>query len=55
MKQNAYIAPGVMVRNQIEVGENSIVGMGAVVTKDVKENSVVAGVPAKPIQFHGKL
>ena len=29
------------------IGENSIVAAGAVVTKDVPDNTVVAGVPAK--------
>jgi acetyltransferase-like isoleucine patch superfamily enzyme len=38
---NAVILPGVTI------GEGSIVGAGAVVTKDVKPYSVVAGVPAK--------
>jgi acetyltransferase-like isoleucine patch superfamily enzyme len=34
----------------ITVGENSIVGAGAVVTKDVPANTLVAGVPAKVIK-----
>ena len=34
----------------VTVGENSIVGAGAVVTKDVPPNAVVAGVPAKVIR-----
>ena len=34
----------------ITIGENSIVGAGAVVTKDVPPNTVVAGVPAKVIK-----
>lgn len=39
-----------MIRNQTHIGENSLVGMGAVVIKDVEENDVVAGVPAKVIR-----
>ena len=31
------------------IGPNSIVGAGSVVNKDVKPNTVVAGVPAKDI------
>ena len=38
---NATILPGVTI------GDNSVVAAGAVVTKDVPENTVVAGVPAK--------
>jgi acetyltransferase-like isoleucine patch superfamily enzyme len=34
----------------IHVGKNCIVGSGAVVTKDVEPNTVVMGVPAKPIR-----
>ncbi len=40
LEENAYIAPGTVVRNQLTVGENSLVGMGAVVTKDILKNSV---------------
>lgn len=42
---NATILPGV------HVGANSIVGAGAVVTSDVPEYAVVAGVPAKVIRY----
>lgn len=47
---NSYIAPGVIVRNQVKIGENSFIGMGAVVTKDVADSSVMIGVPAKFIR-----
>ena len=41
---NATILPG------LTIGEDSIIGAGAVVTKNVKRNSVVAGNPAKEIK-----
>ena len=41
---NATILPG------ITIGNNSVVAAGAVVTKDVPKNTVVAGVPAKVIK-----
>lgn len=41
---NATILPGVTI------GDNSVVAAGAVVTKEVPENVVVAGVPAKVIK-----
>ena len=50
LRRNSYIAPAAAVMNQLAVGENSIVGMGAVVVKDVSNNVVVAGVPAKVLR-----
>jgi acetyltransferase-like isoleucine patch superfamily enzyme len=41
---NATILPGVTI------GDNSVVAAGAVVTKDVPVNTVVAGVPAKELK-----
>lgn len=41
---NSIIMPGVTI------GDNCIIGCGAVVTKDVKDNSIVGGVPAKYIK-----
>ncbi len=35
---------------QVKIGDGSVVGSGAVVTKDVDPYTVVAGVPAKPIK-----
>ncbi|MCF8780299.1 N-acetyltransferase [Vibrio sp. IRLE0018] len=42
---NATILPG------ITIGENAMVGAGSVVTKDVPENAVVVGNPAKIIRY----
>ena len=50
LERDSYIAPGVMVKNQITIGRNSLVGMGAVAVKDVEDNRVVAGVPARVIR-----
>lgn len=46
--KNAYIATGI-VKNQCSIGENAIVGMGAVVVKDVCDNTTVVGNPAKEL------
>ena len=43
----AYIAPMVCLVGNVVVGNNSIVGAGTVVTKDVPAKCTVAGVPAK--------
>jgi UDP-3-O-[3-hydroxymyristoyl] glucosamine N-acyltransferase len=46
----SWIAPSACIRDGIKIGRNSIVGLGAVVIKEVAENSIVIGVPAKPIR-----
>jgi len=47
VKDGVKIKIGCLIRNRITIGENSIVGMGSVVTKDVDDNSVVYGNPAR--------
>ena len=44
-----WIASNVTVLPGVELGRGAVVATGAVVTKDVSELTVVAGVPAKPI------
>ncbi|MFO7619628.1 MAG: LpxD N-terminal domain-containing protein [Thermoplasmata archaeon] len=46
----AWVAPSACIRDGIKIGRNSTVGLGAVVTKDVPDNAVVMGVPAKSIR-----
>jgi len=46
----AYIALHACIREKLVVGHDAIVGMGAVVLKDVEPNTTVAGIPAKVIQ-----
>jgi len=50
LMSNAYVCINASLRNRITIGENAVVGMGAVVTKDVPSNSIVIGNPAKPMQ-----
>ena len=52
--RNAYIGPSSCIRNGLHIGENAIVGMGAVVTKDVPDNAVVVGNPAKILRYNEK-
>ena len=53
--REAYIAPGSLIRNQITIGEKSLVGMGSVVTKDVEPNTLVIGVPARFLRYNEEL
>jgi len=50
IKQNAWIGDCATVLKGVTVGENSVVGAGAVVTKDVPDNVVVAGNPARIVK-----
>lgn len=47
IRRNAWIGAGTVILPGVTVGENAIVAAGAVVTKNVPDNTVVAGVPAK--------
>jgi acetyltransferase-like isoleucine patch superfamily enzyme len=51
IKKNAWIGAGATILPGVTIGENAIVAAGAVVTKDVDENSIVGGVPAQFIKM----
>jgi len=50
IKDNVWIGESVAIMPGVTIGENSIIGANSVVTNDVPENSVAAGVPAKVIK-----
>jgi len=50
IKKNAWIGANATILGGVTIGENSIVAAGAVVSKDVPDNSIVGGVPAKCIK-----
>lgn len=47
---DVYISAGARIVGNIHVGNNVIIGANAVVNKDVEDNCIVAGVPAKVIR-----
>ena len=50
--QNAFIGDRAIIMHGCNyIGKNSIIGTGAIVTKDVPDNAIVAGVPAKIIKY----
>ena len=50
IKRNAWIGANVTILPGVTIGENAIVAAGAVVSKDVPDNVIVGGIPAKIIK-----
>ncbi len=51
VRKGASIGTSATILGGVTIGKNSLIGAGSVVTKDVPENAVVAGNPAKVIRF----
>jgi len=51
IKKGASIGSGATILANLCIGENAIVGAGAVVTKDVPANAIVAGNPSKVFRY----
>ena len=47
---NTYLAVGISVREGIHIGRDTVVGMGAVVVRDIPENVIALGNPARPVK-----
>jgi acetyltransferase-like isoleucine patch superfamily enzyme len=47
IKKNAWIGANATILPGVTIGENSVVAAGAVVSKDVPNNTIVGGIPAK--------
>ncbi len=52
--ENSYVGMGAIIQPKIKVGNNVIISAGAVITKNIPNNAVVAGNPAK-VRFFKKL
>jgi acetyltransferase-like isoleucine patch superfamily enzyme len=50
IKNHCWIGHNAIILKGVTIGEGAVVAAGSVVTKDVKERTLVAGVPAKTIQ-----
>jgi acetyltransferase-like isoleucine patch superfamily enzyme len=51
IRRNAWIGAGATILPGVTIGVNAVVAAGAVVSKDVPDNTVVAGIPAKVIKY----
>jgi len=47
---NAFIGANCVIKKGVTIGANSVIGMNSVVTKDIPDNCVAVGVPAKVIR-----
>lgn len=50
IKKNAWIGANATILPGVTIGENAIVAAGAVVSKDIPDNSIAGGIPAKIIK-----
>lgn len=50
IKKDAFIGMNSTIMPGVTIGKKSIVGVNAVVTKDVPDNTTVIGIPARPIK-----
>src|SRR4030095_2942890 len=49
--RNVYIGPGAKIVGAVRVGDDVAIGANCVVTDDVPDHAVVAGIPGKVISF----
>ena len=47
---NVWIGSGANILPGVSIGDNSIIGAGSIVIKDIPANSVAVGIPAKVIK-----
>jgi len=50
IENNVFIGVHSVILPGVRIGENSVIGAGSIVTKDIPRNSVVAGNPAKVLR-----
>lgn len=51
INDGVWLGGGVIILPGVEIGENSVIGAGSVVTRSIPDNCVAVGNPCKPIRF----
>ncbi len=54
VRRGASIGTGVTILGGIQIGERAMIGAGALVTKDVPANAIIAGNPARLLRFQSE-
>jgi len=49
VKKNASIGAGSTIVPGVEIGENALIGAGSVVTKNIPDNAIAVGIPARVV------
>lgn len=52
--KNVWITSRCIILPGVSIGDNSVIGAGSVVTKDIPANCFAAGNPAKPLKYYEK-
>jgi len=52
IEESVYVGTGAKIINQLTIGNNTVVGAGALVSKSLPKKCTAVGIPAKPIKFH---
>lgn len=52
IKNGAWLGTRCIILGGVTIGENSVIGAGAVVTKDVPDYALVVGVPARQVRIY---
>lgn len=50
IKDNSFVGIGVIILPGVTIGKNCVIGAGSVVTRDIPDDSIAAGVPCKVIR-----
>ncbi len=51
---NVYLGPAVCVVEDVTIGENAVIGAGAVVSRSIPANATAVGVHAKVVNYNTK-
>ena len=54
VKKGVHIGLGAQIVQGVVIGENAIIGAGAVILKDVPDNAVMVGNPAKVLKINNQ-